>query len=134
KGANELAIVDPATLKIVARVPVGEAPHEVATDGKLAFVGNYGSRTPGSTLSVVDLAAQKEIKRLDLGALRRPHGIVVAGGKVWFTAEVNKLIARYDPQSGTLDWLMGTGQSSTHMLVLTRDGSKIFTANIGSDS
>jgi DNA-binding beta-propeller fold protein YncE len=47
KGANEMAIVDPSAMKVVGRVPVGEGPHEVATDGKLAFVTNYGSQTPG---------------------------------------------------------------------------------------
>lgn len=136
KGANELAIVDPASLKILARVPTGEAPHEVAlsTDGKTAFVSNYGARTPGNSISVIDLAAQREIKRVDLGPVRRPHGMAESGGKVYFTAEFNRLVGRYDPQSGTVDWLMGTGQSGTHMLVVTRDESKIFTSNIGSDS
>lgn len=136
KGANELAIVDPSSLKILARVPTGEAPHEVAlsADGKTAFVSNYGARTPGNSLSVIDLVSQKEIKRVDLGALRRPHGIVESGGKVYFTAEFNRLVGRYDPQSGAVDWLMGTGQTGTHMLVVTRDESRIFTSNIGSDS
>jgi YVTN family beta-propeller protein len=136
KGANELAIVDPATMKIVARIPTGEAPHEVtlSADGKTAFVGNYGARTPGNSISVVDLVAQKEIRRVDLGALRRPHGMVQSGGKIYFTAEVNRLIGRYDPQTNAVDWLMGTGQTGTHMLVLTKDESKIFTSNIGSDS
>ena len=136
KGANELAIVDPASLKILGRVPTGEAPHEVAlsADGKTAFVSNYGARTPGNSLSVIDLSAQKELKRVDLGALRRPHGIVESGGKVYFTAEGNRVIGRYDSQSGAVDWLMGTGQAGTHMLVVTTDGNKIFTSNIGSDS
>src|ERR1051326_1038280 len=73
KGANELAIVDPATQKIVARIPTGEAPHEVtlSADGKTAFVGNYGARTPGNSISVIDLITQKEVRRVDLGALRR---------------------------------------------------------------
>jgi DNA-binding beta-propeller fold protein YncE len=136
KGANELAVVDPATLKIVTRVPTGEGPHEVALspDGKTAFVSNYGARTPGNSLSVIDLATQKETKRVDLGAIRRPHGMEERGGKVYFTAEVNRLAGRYDPQAGTVDWLMGTGQAGTHMLVVTRDENKIFTSNIGSDS
>lgn len=136
KGANELAIVDPISLKIVARVPTGEAPHEVAlsTDGKTAFVSNYGARTPGNSLSVIDFATLKEIKRADLGPVRRPHGMVESGGKVYFTAESNRLVGRYDPQSDTVDWLMGTGQTGTHMLVITRDESRIFTSNIGSDS
>lgn len=135
KTENTLSIVDPATLKIVGRAPTGVGPHEVAVsaDGKLAFVANYGTQTPGSTISVVDLATQKE-KKVDLGALRRAHGIEQAGGKIWFTAEVNRAIARYDPASDKIDWIMGTGQNGTHMLVINKEQTRIFTANIGSDS
>ena len=129
-----LSIVDPQSNKILGRVPTGEGPHEVTTDGKLAFVGNYGGQTPGSTLSVIDLAAKKELHRVDLGPLRRPHGMFYRDGKVYFTAELNKLIARYDPPTNQVDWLLGTGQNTTHMVMVSRDGSKIFTANIGSDT
>jgi YVTN family beta-propeller protein len=136
KDANELAIVDPVSQKVLARVPTGEGPHELAvsTDGKLAFAGNYGARTPGNTISVIDLVAQKELRRVDLGPLRRPHGMTFHGGKVYFTAEVNRLIGRYDPPSNQIDWLFGTGQSGTHMVILSKDGNHIFTSNIGSDS
>lgn len=129
-----LAIVDPHSGKVTARIATGQAPHEMATDGKLAFVGNYGAQTPGSTLSVIDLAAKKELHRVDLGSLRRPHGMFYRDGKVYFTAEVNKLIGRYDPATNRIDWLMGTGQNTTHMVMVSRDATKIFTSNIGSDS
>src|SRR5271165_6429428 len=84
KEQATLSIIDPATLKIAGHAPTGEGPHEVAasSDGKLAFVGNYGGQTPGSTISVIDLIGQKEIRRVDLGPLRRPHGMFVADGKV----------------------------------------------------
>lgn len=136
KEESSLAIVDPVSGKVVARVPTGEGPHEVtaSTDGKLAFVGNYGVRTPGSTISVIDLAARKELRPVDLGSLRRPHGITFADGKVYFTAEVNKLIGRYDPSSDRIDWLFGTGQNGTHMVLVSKDTDRIFTANIGSDT
>src|SRR5260370_24171153 len=57
-----LAIVDPASGKVVGCVPTGEGPHEVAvsSDGRFAFVGNYGKQTPGSTISVIDPVAQQE--------------------------------------------------------------------------
>src|SRR5260370_33454818 len=44
KSDNSLAIVDPATLQIVARVPAGPDPHEIvaSADGKLAYILNYG--------------------------------------------------------------------------------------------
>jgi YVTN family beta-propeller protein len=136
KQENTLSIVDPATKKVVGRVTTGEGPHEVtaSADGKLAFVANYGEDEPGRTISVIDIIARKELRRVNLGPLRRPHGIAFAGGKVYFTAERNKVVARYDPSSDQVDWLLGTGQNLTHMLVVNRELSKIFTANISSDS
>jgi YVTN family beta-propeller protein len=136
KADRALAIVDPASGKVIARVSVGEGPHEVAvsTDGRFAFVGNYGQQTPGNTISVIDLVEQKELRRVDLGALRRPHGMFFAGGKVYFTAETNRLIARYDPGANQIDWLFGTGQATTHMVIANPDASRFFTSNIGSDS
>jgi YVTN family beta-propeller protein len=134
KAANSLAIVDPATKQVVARIDTGEGPHEVAAsdDGKLAFVTNYGAKTPGNSLSVIDLVAQKEIHRVDLGPLGRPHGILFADGKVYFTVELNKLIARYDPETNKVDWLLGIGQNRTHMLVRTKYLNEIFTSNVDS--
>ena len=131
KDANELAIVDPTAMKVVGNVSTGTGPHEVtvSADGKTAIVANYGDKNPGNSLSVIDLAARTE-KRVDLGALRRPHGIAQKNGKVYFTSELAKVIATYDAATNTVDWILGTGQNLTHMLVLSADGKKIFTANI----
>jgi YVTN family beta-propeller protein len=98
-------------------------------------VGNYGTQqVVGSSLSIIDIAARRETKRVDLGALRRPHGIVEAGGKIYFTAEANRAVARYDPVTDKVDWLMGTGESVSHMLVITPDAKKIYTANMLSNT
>ncbi len=136
KEDNMLSIIDPVTLKTVARIPTGEGPHEMAVsdDGKLAFVANYGVRTAGNTLSVMDLLAQKELRRVDLGSLRRPHGITFVDGKVWFTAEENQVVARYSPETNKVDEVLPVGQKRTHMLVLSKDRSQLFTSNIESDS
>lgn len=136
KQESTLAVIDPATMKVVGKVPTGDSPHEVVTsaDGKTAFVANYGAQTPGSSLSVIDLATLKETRRVDLTPLLRPHGIQEIGGKIYFTAEVNRSIARYDPATNKVDWLMGTGQNGSHMVVISSDQKKIYTANIGSDS
>lgn len=137
KAENTLAMVDPQDYKVIAKIPTGEGPHEViaSSDGKLAFVANYGTQQVlGNSLSVIDLAAKKEIRRVDLGALRRPHGIIEVGGKIYFTCEVNRLIARYDPVADKVDWVMGTGQDATHMLVATAGAKRIYTANIRSNT
>jgi len=135
KDDNTLAIVDPATNKIVGSAPTGNAPHEVATssDGRFAYVANYGSDQPGNSLSVIDLNTRKET-RVDVTPLQRPHGIAYADGKIYFTAELSKAIARLDPQTLKMDWLLGTGQNLTHMLVLTKNVNPVFTANIASNS
>lgn len=137
KGARTLSIVDPATLKVVARMPSGEDPHEVIADdaGHVAYITNYGTGRGGfNTLTVADLQAQKPLPTIDLGALHGPHGITFSQGKVYFTAEVNKAIGRYDPASKLVDWVMGTGQNTTHMIVVTKDARRIFTSNILSGS
>ena len=134
KTENTLAIIDPATLSVIAKIPTGEGPHEaiVSADGKLAFVCNYGAQKPGNSLSVIDLVARKELRRVDLGGFYRPHGIVEADGKIYFTSELSRTVVRYDPVANKIDWVMGTGQSVSHMLVITPDKKRIYTANIGS--
>ncbi len=83
KADSTLAIIDPTTMKILFKVATGDSPHEVvlSADGKTAFVANYGAQTPGNSISVIDTAAGKEIRRFDVSPLLRPHGIQVIGGK-----------------------------------------------------
>jgi YVTN family beta-propeller protein len=133
KQDHTLAIVDPATLKAVARVPVGNDPHEViaSSDGKTAYVSNYGFGAYHS-LAVVDLVAQKPLPAIDLGALRGPHGLAFRDGKVWFTAEAARSIGSYDPASGKVDWIMGLGQNRTHMIYVFPGARCIVTTNVNS--
>lgn len=134
KAEGSVTIIDPSKMEAVGRVAVGEGPHEVVTsaDGRTAYVSNYGGQKPGNSLSVIDLAARKETKRVDLGALWRPHGLVEREGKIYFTAEVSRAVARYDPASDKVDWVMGLGEKGTHMLVFHPTQKTIYTANIGS--
>jgi len=130
---HTLAIVDPNTLQVVARAPVGPDPHEViaSSDGKTAYVSIYGGGRY-HTLSVIDLVGQKALPDIDTGALNGPHGLAFVGGKVWFTAEGAKAIASYDPASARIDWIMGTGQNRTHMIYVIPDEKQIYTTNVSS--
>ena len=133
KHDHTLAIVDPASLKVVARLPVGPDPHEViaSSDGTKAYVSIYGFGRY-HTLNVLDLVAQKPLADIDTGALAGPHGLAFVGGKVWFTAEGAKAIARYVPATNQIDWIMGTGQNRTHMLYVTPDEKRVYTTNVNS--
>lgn len=133
KADHTLVVVDPATLKVIASVPVGEDPHEViaSSDGKTAYVSIYGGGTL-HTINVIDLLAQKPLTNVDTRPLYGPHGIEFVNGKVWFSAEGSKAVGRYDPATNKLDWSMGTGQDRTHMLYVSPDAKKIFTTNVNS--
>jgi YVTN family beta-propeller protein len=133
KHDHTLAIVDASTLKVIARLPVGPDPHEViaSADGTRAYVSIYGGGRYHA-LSVLDLVAQKALPDIDTGGLNGPHGLDFVGGKAWFTAEGAKAVARFNPATNTIDWIMGTGQNRTHMLYVTSDEKKIYTTNVSS--
>jgi YVTN family beta-propeller protein len=133
KQNHTLAIVDVSTLRVVARLPVGPDPHEViaSSDGKTAYVSIYGFGRYHA-LSVLDLVEKKALPDIDTGALTGPHGLTFVGGKVWFTAEGAKAIARFDPVTRAIDWIMGTGQNRTHMLYVTEDQKHVYTTNVSS--
>ena len=131
RNASALAIVDPASGKTLGRVPVGVDPHEVAVtpDGTMAFVAS-----PREGISVIDVVAMKEIRRVDTGTLSAPHDVLYAGGKLYFTAEGFKTIGRYDPAANKIEWMLGIGQDGTHMMVLAKDQQTMWVPNRGSNS
>lgn len=133
KRNHTLSIVDPATLQVIARAPVGPDPHEViaSADGRTAYVSIYGFGRYHA-ISVIDLVAQKALPDIDTGVLNGPHGLAFVGGKLWFTAEGAKVVGSYDPATAKIDWVMGTGQNRTHMIYVTQDQKQIYTTNVAS--
>ena len=133
KHDHTVAIVDPSTLKIIFKAPVGNDPHEViaSSDGKTAYVSNYGGGA-FNTLAVIDLVNQKALPSIDLGALKGPHGLYFTGGKLWFTVEGSKAFGSYDPATQKIDFIMGTGQNRTHMIYVSDDLNHIVTTNVSS--
>ena len=134
KRDHTLAVVDPKTLKVVSKAPVGEDPHEViaSADGRTAWVSNYGGGWSLHTLAVIDLVQGKALQSIDLAPLRGAHGLAFSQGKPWFTAEGSKAFGSVDPATAKVDFLLGTGQDRTHMLWVAPDGKEVITININS--
>lgn len=132
-SAERLAIIDPVRLKVLARVPAGNDPHEViaSSDGTRAYVSNYGgSGSSLHTITVVDLLTRKALPPIDVSPLHSTHGLDFAGGELYFTAETNRVVGRYNPATHRIDWIMGTGQDRSHMIMVGSD--EIFVSNPGS--
>jgi YVTN family beta-propeller protein len=136
RAESTVSIIDADAMKVLATIPVGTGPHEVVVspDGKTAIVSIYGEQTPGNAFSIIDITTQKETKRFDLSPLLRPHGLVEIGGKFYFSSEGNRAVGRFDLANYKVDWLMGTGQNASHMIVVNADQKRIYAPNVASDS
>jgi len=142
QGDHTLSLIDAAAGKQIAAVPVGGVTgHEVAVsaDGKLAFVPIYGDSgvgragTDGSSMSVIDLAARKVVGTVDFGHGVRPHMPLVepATGMLYVTTELDKAVTVIDPKTLKIVGKIATGQDQSHMLVVSHDGKRGYTANVG---
>jgi YVTN family beta-propeller protein len=138
KAQANASLLDPATGKVRATVPTGIGPHEVVIgpDGRTAVVANYGEEQPGSTLTVFDVESASVVRTIDLGPLRRPHGLawLPQSRVVVVTVEDNKGIVCVDVDTGKVHALLPTDQHVSHMVALTPDGRRAFVANIVSGS
>jgi DNA-binding beta-propeller fold protein YncE len=79
KSDNTASIVDLDNFKSRVKVKIGYAPHEAAIspDRRFAYISNYGTnRTPGKSVSILDLNGSIEIGKIDLGRLKTPDGMV----------------------------------------------------------
>ncbi len=139
KREATLTFVDPDTGIVRAAIATGLDPHEVEVsgDGRRAVVSMYGTdEEPGSTITVVDVPAGKELRTVELQGFTRPHGIRWFGDDrhVWVTAEFERTLLRVDTETGAIVKRVDTGQDGSHMLALSPDGKLLYTANRGSDS
>ena len=129
KGEDTLSFVDLASGAELARLPTGKMPHEIAIspDGKTAAVVAYGARS----IDLFDVASRKKLATVDLSPNDGPHGLVwLADGRLVATTERSQSVAIVDPNAGKLTGSISTDQQGTHMIAVTRDGSRGYTANI----
>jgi YVTN family beta-propeller protein len=142
KGNQTLGIVDPEEGREVAETPEGGITgHEVAAspEGHTAYVPIYGNSsvgkpgTDGRTLAVIDLTSRRLVKTLDFDKPLRPHCAVFGpkDGLLYVTTELANSITVIDPKSLRIVSSVPTGQRESHMLAITHDGQRAYTANVG---
>lgn len=142
KGDRSLAIVDPVAGKVVANVAEGGVTgHEVAAspDGKLAFVPIYGNSgvgspgTDGSNIVVINVAEHKVVGNIPFSHGVRPHCAVFGpkDGLLYVTTELDHSVTVIDPKSLKIVGSIPTGQPESHMLAISHDGLRGYTANVG---
>jgi len=142
---RSLSIIDAAAEKQITAVPVGGVTgHEVAAspDGRTAYVPIYGNSgvgkpgTDGSNMAVIDIASHKVTGYVDFGHGVRPHCAIFDqnSGLLYVTTELDKTVTAIDPKTLKIVGTILTGQAESHMLVLSHDGLRGYTANVGPGS
>ena len=143
KGDRNLSIIDPGTGRTLGQVAEdGETGHEVAAspDGRLAFVPIYGNSgvgmpgTDGSIIRVIDLKAGRIVGTIDFGKGVRPHCAVFGpkDGLLYVTTELEQAVTIIDPATLKIVGTIPTGMPQSHMLAISRDGLRGYTANVAS--
>jgi YVTN family beta-propeller protein len=142
KGEHALGIIHPDEGRQVALVPEGGVTgHEViaSPDGKTAYVPIYGNSgvgkpgTDGHKMVVIDVASQKVTGNVDFGRGVRPHCPMFGpkDGMLYVTTELDKTISIIDPKTLKIVGSIPTGQPESHMLAISSDGRRGYTANVG---
>ncbi len=145
KGEHTLGLIDPAAGRQITTVPEsGVTGHEViaSADGRRAFVPIYGNSgvgqpgTDGSTLDVIDLDSRHLVHTIDFGHGVRPHCPIVnpRDGLLYVTTELDQAITIIDPNTLKIVGKVPTGAAESHMLVISPDGTRGYTANVGPGS
>jgi len=138
KGEATASFVDLATGEMLGSVSVGVGPHEVVVsrDGRWAVAANYGQRTGGNTLSIIDVPSRSVVRTVDLGSYTRPHGIAFMPGDsiVMVTSESQSAIVLVRVADGSVLGSLSTNSEGSHMLALVGDGSRIYTSNLRDDT
>ena len=140
---HTLLVIDPDNRRELAKISVGVNGHEVivSKDSRFAYVPIYGNSgvgrpgTDGSTIDVIDLRERKLAATIDLGKPLRPHRAELGpDGLLYVTAELANAVDVIDPSTRKVLAEIPTGEPQSHMLVLSSDGRRGYTANVGAGS
>ncbi len=142
KGAHSLGIVNAqANTQIEEIAEGGVTGHEVAAspDGRTAFVPIYGNSgvgkpgTDGRKIDVISLETRKVTGNIDFDHGVRPHCPVFGpkNGLLYVTTELDKTITVIDPKTLKIVGAIPTDQPESHMLAISHDGRRGYTANVG---
>lgn len=135
KSDAAVDFVDPGSGLRLASVAVADGPHEIAVspDGLRAVVSNYGTRErPGASLSLLDLAQPRELRRIELPAGARPHGLAwYAPGRIAVTAEGARRLYVLDATSGAILQRVDTGAEGSHMVAVDGAQGRAYVTNLG---
>jgi YVTN family beta-propeller protein len=125
EGALSLIRIEGKTLTPIKTLPVGKGAREVcvAPDGRRAYVSN----DPDSTITAIDLDAQKVIATIALPGIKRPDGCAESpdGKKLYVAGMESGNVAIVSTQTNQLLKTVEAGKEPRRF-VFTPDGRRLY--------
>ncbi|HET8637590.1 MAG TPA: cytochrome D1 domain-containing protein, partial [Acidobacteriaceae bacterium] len=108
-------------------------------DGRTAFLPIYGSSgvgdpgIDGHQILVIDLPSRKIVGHIDFSHGVRPHFPLFdpSSGLLYVTTELSNSVTVIDPRTRKIIGSIPTGQPQSHMLAISHNGKRGYTANVG---
>ncbi len=136
KHGDTVSFVDPVSLEKLAELPTGHDPHEmvITPDQRFAYISNYAA--PGNTVSVMDLVNQRHVLQIPTDPYTRIHSAAMTrdGRFAYFTAGQTGFVVEVDTTTNAVTRGIPTHGKISHMVILSPDDSRLYTANIESQS
>ena len=110
-SANSVAAINARSNRLVADVPVGSGPTNVAVGEGAVWVTNALDRS----VSRIDPGTGALVQRTDVGG--DPSGIAVGGGSVWVANSLDGTVSRIDPQTNREVQTIPVGVTPTALAV-----------------
>ena len=133
KSANKIQFFDAATLAKTGEIDMPASTHEMirSPDGDKIYASVYGggifgkNKDPDRRIAVIDLAAKKLERTIDVGAAVAPHSVMMdVRGTLWSTAELGNAVLAIDPDSGKVERIELGG--SPHWIAVSHDTGRLF--------
>ncbi|MFG3590907.1 YncE family protein [Bradyrhizobium sp. RDI18] len=129
RDSDAISIVDVASRKVLASIPVGKRPFGITIDmrGERAYTANVKS----DDATVIDIAARKVVGSVKTG--RRPYAVALAQGKGFVTDQYGGTVTVFDlatlapvKRIDTCDHAEGIEADAGEKMFTSRAGAKTF--------
>ena len=109
---GQLLRVDPSSIQVSARIPVGASPDSVVVGEGGVWVAN---RTAAGTVTRVDPSDGHIVATIPVGV--NPDGLAVGAGAIWVANSGNNTVSRIDPGTNKVTATIAAGAGSSFLVV-----------------
>lgn len=129
--SNNITAIDAGTNSVIASIPVGQAPTQLALspDGTVLYVTNSGS----NTLSAISTVSGATLATLSVGLSPRGVAVNPTGNRIYVANSASNTVTVLNAANGSTVATVSVGVAPVGVVV-SGDGTRAYVANRGSNT